>query len=636
MSGSIAQAAPQQAAPQGKAPAEKMPPISPQVLAALAQRAQAQGQPDQALIIQAAAAQQAGKSLSAQQQQQVLQAVQRQQQQHGAPMQAVSRTAQAVQGQGRPQGAAPMPPQGAPMQRPMPPQAGGQAPPQGQIPPAILQAMMQHAGVPGAPGQGQPPPPQGMPPQGQGQPQGQPPQGMPPQGQGQPPPSPPVGSTPPGLPTFMPPRPGSPPPTISPRMAPPGSAPQMPSQGGAGMAPFARVAQQGLSMPPSQAPSNASRLTTAEQARLGRNGDSIVAHLSPGEIAVPKEMQSPQMLAMIHQHARAIGANPAAMQAGNPAVSRNPHTGHEEHSFLGTILPIVAMAAVAIAVPELAPAIAAYAPLIVGATGVATSLATGSSVEGALITGAGGAVGAYMGGAAAGASAAANSASAQAADPVAYANAAAEATASDALPLPPMAPLTGDSIASTAGSSGTAGADAATGTGTPGASAASTPTATPANTPVANVAQPPSGGSVPSTLANGVANKATTTGLSSLANLFKSTGNTQLGYNLPNTTTTNPDGTTTTTMGAPATLNPALGAAVGGGLGSVLGSALAPATSLNNSAALPANFNAPSQGHVIGMGAQQPTFVGYNPYTSVTGQGGPAGYNFFPTPAVAS
>lgn len=597
-------------------PSEKMPPISPQLLIQLAQKAQQQGQSAQATIIMAAAAQQAGHKLTPQQTQQVMQAVQAQQAQHGVPAQVLQqKTAQAQGGQAPPPGVQGMPPQG-----------------QGQIPPALLAAMMAKAGI--QPPQGQGAPPQGM--QGQGMPpgpSGMPPGAPPPQGMPTPPQQPmpnmSQGQTPPGLPSFMPPQPGSPPPTIPSRMTPPSggqqtnpvnNTPNAMGQDRPGMSPFARMA--GSRVMPQQAAQ--SRLTPSEQARLGSGGDTIISHLSPGEIALPKELQTPQILALIKRQAQQAGMNPNAMIAGHPAVRHNEATGQEEHSFLGSILPMVAMAAAAIVVPELAPALAAWTPAIVGGVGAISTLATGGSAEQALIAGAGGAIGSWAGGAVAGAVGGAtggSSAASGAAD--AAATGAIGATepsmvAADSLAGAYSAPseaLSGAGITGSTTASGTAAANANAATGT-GANAATTNAAPPANSLMANAA---------GKVAGGVANN-------SVTGLLNNMGSTKLGFNYPDQTSTNPDGSTTTIPGQAATLKPALYTAIGGGLGSLLGSSLSPPSTLQNQSGLPANFNAPSQGVVIGQGGRQPTFTNYNPYAAVTGNG----FNFFPTAPTAS
>ena len=59
-----------------------------------------------------------------------------------------------------------------------------------------------------------------------------------------------------------------------------------------GMAAFARVAGQ-------TAPQGQPRLTPSEMAALGRGGDTLVAHLTPGELTVPPQLQSPQLIAAL-------------------------------------------------------------------------------------------------------------------------------------------------------------------------------------------------------------------------------------------------------------------------------------------------------------------------------------------------
>lgn len=168
---------------------------------------------------------------------------------------------------------------------------------------------------------------------GQGMPQGAPP--MPPQMQ-QPPMQPPPG-------------------------APPMASPSMPAgaRGGSG--------------------GPASRFTPEELGALGRFGDTLVAHLTPGEITIPIPLQTPKVLATIKKAAEDKGADPQKLVAGSPQSSVNPQTGIAEYNFMSAFLPI----ALGLAGTALAP-------------GVGTAL--GSSL-GAAATGAiGGGLGTTLGG----------------------------------------------------------------------------------------------------------------------------------------------------------------------------------------------------------------------------------------------
>ena len=253
----------------------------------------------------------------------------------------------------------------------MPP--GGQQP---QIPPQVLQALMAQM-------QGQRGP---MPPQ-QGAPPAGPPQGMP-QPQGQPP------APPPQLAPRLPPpgSPGAPPPPAAPPQMPPGMNPNLQM--------FARAAQAQPGGP------GGMRLNPAEMAQMGRFGDSIVAHLTPGEIEVPPQVQTPKVLATIQQAMHRAGVSPQQFTAGSPQSSHNPATGAPEYNLLSALLPVLGGAAASVFAPELLPGIfgaggalgAAGGAAAAGGLGSAAgSLLGGGNANQALMSGLGGAAGGYFG-----------------------------------------------------------------------------------------------------------------------------------------------------------------------------------------------------------------------------------------------
>lgn len=219
------------------------------------------------------------------------------------------------------------------MMPPMGPQAGGGMP---QIPPQALQAMMQMMR-----GQGQ----MGMP--GDGAPQ------MPPQG--------PIS---PSMAQGMP------------NAAPPQAMPGQPPQGG----------------PPQQA--GPPRMTPQEMAAKGRFGDQLVAHVTPGEISVPPEIQTPDLIAKLRQAFQHAGVDLSQFTAGSNANARNPATGAPELSFLSAILPVLG----------------AIGGTILGGPGVGSALGGGlggaiggaadkQNAQGILMQALGGAGGGYLGGA---------------------------------------------------------------------------------------------------------------------------------------------------------------------------------------------------------------------------------------------
>lgn len=284
----------------------------------------------------------------------------------------------------------------------MPPQGGG-AP---QIPPQLLQALMAQRGGAGgavpqmpmggppAPGGPQMAPRPGMPP---GMPAGGPPQG--PQGA-----APPVG----------PPGPMS---QIPPMQMPQGPQGAAPNQGAPAanpnLAAFARMAQGALG---GQQP----RLTPAEMAHLGRYGDQVIAHLTPGEMTVPPEIQTPKIMKDLQQAYQHVGVSPAQFTAGSPASSVNPNTGAPEYSLWSAILPVLGGVAGAALAPYTGgmsvPAMMAVGGALGGAAGGLADHGTAAQIAlQAAGGGAGGYLGGAMGGAASGAAGAAGAAGTEAA-----------------------------------------------------------------------------------------------------------------------------------------------------------------------------------------------------------------------------
>lgn len=110
-------------------------------------------------------------------------------------------------------------------------------------------------------------------------------------------------------------------------------------------------------------------------AALGRNGDSMLVHMSPGEVA---------------------GLQKLALAAGG-SLTTNPHTGLPEASYLSSLLPVIAGGLVAFLAPPTAPAIL---PLVAGA---ATGALTGDKRQSLLMRAGLGALGGMGGGALTGA-----------------------------------------------------------------------------------------------------------------------------------------------------------------------------------------------------------------------------------------
>ena len=72
----------------------------------------------------------------------------------------------------------------------------------------------------------------------------------------------------------------------------------------------------------------------------GRGGDSMMAHMTPGEIAVPPQVQTPEVLSALNKAFASTGANPTSYQAGNPDQKVNPATGMPEFGFFDVALPL--------------------------------------------------------------------------------------------------------------------------------------------------------------------------------------------------------------------------------------------------------------------------------------------------------
>lgn len=174
--------------------------------------------------------------------------------------------------------------------------------------------------------------------------------------------------------------------------------PQLPAPGQTpqGAAPMGSPTMQ----PPAGQGQPTSRFSPQELAALGRFGDTVVAHLTPGEITVPKPLQTAKVLATIKKAAESKGADPKKLVAGSPQSSINPATGAPEYNFLSAFLPAALGIAGSVAMPWLAPAFAAGSPLLAGAIGSGAGTALGGLLSGnsplqAGLSGLGAGVGGY-------------------------------------------------------------------------------------------------------------------------------------------------------------------------------------------------------------------------------------------------
>lgn len=146
-------------------------------------------------------------------------------------------------------------------------------------------------------------------------------------------------------------------------------------------------------------------------AAKGRGGDSMMAHMTPGEIAVPPQVQTPEVLAALNKAFSAAGADPTQFQVGNPDQKVNPETGVPEFSFFDTLLPIgLGIAGSAIGGPVLGAGLAdlgvgaTTAGILGGALGGGLGSTAGNLIQGkplgqAAAMGAGSAIGSGIGGA---------------------------------------------------------------------------------------------------------------------------------------------------------------------------------------------------------------------------------------------
>lgn len=137
------------------------------------------------------------------------------------------------------------------------------------------------------------------------------------------------------------------------------------------------------------------KLTPAELAAMGRLGDTTIAHLTPGEIAVPPQVQTPAVKAAIGQAFQQAGVPPEKFIAGHPASSINPATGVPEYSFWSAILPVAGAA-----LGSFIPGVGTAAGMAIGgaAGGGLGAVVDGGNTTQALLSMLGGAAGGYAGG----------------------------------------------------------------------------------------------------------------------------------------------------------------------------------------------------------------------------------------------
>lgn len=197
--------------------------------------------------------------------------------------------------------------------------------------------------------------------------------------------------------------PQSPPPGMFAQMAQqPQGAPPNPSAMPQGAAPQqmnpAIILQMIETLPPQIQKLLAQRIIQ-NAASQGRGGDTMIAHLTPGEKTVPPEVQTPKVLATLNKAYKEKGVSPEQFTAGTPQSSRNPSTGLPEYNFMSAFLPAALGIAGSIAAPYLAPELMSAATASAIGSGVGTTvggLATGKSPTQAALSGLGAGAGGYV------------------------------------------------------------------------------------------------------------------------------------------------------------------------------------------------------------------------------------------------
>lgn len=207
-----------------------------------------------------------------------------------------------------------------------------------------------------------------------------------------------------------------------------GGSPQMgqpPMQGG-GMPQGMQQPQQGPQGPqqgPQQGQINPKFQQLIQQlASAGRYGDTTVAHLTPGEVTIPPQVQTPQLMKNVDKAFASKGSDISHFTVGSPQSSINPATGMAEYNFWSSFLPSALGLAGGFLFPPLMGAVAPELMASLGGIGAASlgsglgttigGLAGGHDPMNAIATGALSGLGSYAGGSLLGAgSGAADSAS---------------------------------------------------------------------------------------------------------------------------------------------------------------------------------------------------------------------------------
>lgn len=174
------------------------------------------------------------------------------------------------------------------------------------------------------------------------------------------------------------------------------------AQGGAGlpMQPPSSSPQQGQPQQPQGLPPQMMAMLK-QVAGMGRHGDTVLAHLTPGEKTVPPEVQTPKVLATLNKAYKDKGVSPEQFTVGSPQSSINPATQLPEYNFLSAFLPTALGLAGSIAFPALAPAMLGGNAMAAAAIGSGLGTTAGGLLAGqdpmqAGLSGLGSGLGGYM------------------------------------------------------------------------------------------------------------------------------------------------------------------------------------------------------------------------------------------------
>lgn len=187
---------------------------------------------------------------------------------------------------------------------------------------------------------------------------------------------------------------------------PQGGAPGLPpTQAGGQMPPQGQMPQQGQQ---SQALDPQIQQLIKQLSEAGRYGDTTVAHLTPGEVTLPPQVQTPQLMKQVDKAFEQKGSNMANFTVGSPQSSINPATGMPEYNFWSSFLPAALGLAGGFLFPPLMGAVAPELAASLGGVGAASlgsgigttagNLAGGHSLTNSLATGALSGLGSYAGG----------------------------------------------------------------------------------------------------------------------------------------------------------------------------------------------------------------------------------------------